>query len=173
MAKLRYDSINDPILGHFEWEGTPQELLSVYDGLKQRLGNTLQIGNSVPRQYDPTPRPIIRHAHPVLQCDYSELVKKMPTVSQLVTYILSKPKFEHDIADVGLQFFGRQIKSREYGKLYRALRAKLDMARKAIEASQHGAFERRSTHPRNLQVYTFRSVSVMPLSIQPEKHPSP
>lgn len=164
MAKLRCDSIN----GHFEWEGTPQELLEIYDGLKQRLGNTIQIENSVPRQYDPTP-PFVRHAHVLPHCDYSELAKKMPTVAQLTAYILSKPKFEHDIADVGLQFFGRQIKSREYGKLYRELRAKLDMARKAIEVSQHGAFDRRSTHPRNLQVYTFRSVSAMPLGIQPEK----
>ncbi|MCJ7635371.1 hypothetical protein MUP77_23655 [Candidatus Bathyarchaeota archaeon] len=162
MAKLRCDSASEPVLGHFEWEGTPQELLAIYDGLKQRLGDTIQIGNNVPRQYD-IPR------HTTLHCDYPELAKKMPTVGQLVNYILSKPKFEHDIADVGLQFFGRQVKSREYGKLYRGLRAKLDMARKAIEVSQHGAFERRSTRPRNLQVYTFRSVSATPLGIQPEK----
>jgi hypothetical protein len=163
MAKLR----QDPKTGCFEWEGTPQELLSIYDELKQRLGNTIQIGNTIPHKYDIPPK------HIALQCDYSELAQKMPNTGQLVTYILSKPKFEHDIIDVELKFFGKQIKSREHGRLYRELRAKLESARKMIETSQHGAFERRTTRPRNLQVYTFRSVNATPLGIQPEKHPSP
>lgn len=163
MAKLRCDSVLEPILGHLEWEGSPQELLSVYDGLKQRLGNTLQIGNNIPQEYDPTPK------HIVLHCDYSELAKKMPTVDQLIEYILTKPKFEHDIADIGVRFFGKQVRSREYGKLYRQLRAKLEIARRRIEADQHGAFERRTTRPRNLHVYAFRSVNAPLLGIQPQK----
>jgi hypothetical protein len=169
MAKLRFDSVNEPMLKNSEWEGTPQELLSIYDGLKQRFGNTTQIGNNVPRQYDPTPLTFVRHAHAPPYCDYPELAKKIPTVEQLESYILSKPKFEHDIIDVARKFFGKPIKSREYGKLYRELSAKLDKARKLIEASEHGAFERRSTRPRNLQVYAFRPVSATPIGLQTEQ----
>ncbi len=164
MAKMRYDSVSDPILGHFEWEGTPQELLVIYDGLKQRFGNTLQIGNSVPRQYDPTPKyivakgPMVLKAPAILKSDYSELAELMPTVEQLIAYILSKPKFEHDIVDVGMKFFHKPLKSRKYGRLYRQLKAKLENARKQIEATQRGAFERRSTPARNLQIYTFKPI---------------
>jgi len=164
MAKLRYDSVNNPTLRDFVWEGTPEELLSIYDGLKQRLGNTIQIENNIPRKYDVAPIHNIK-----LRCDYTELAKKMPTIDQLAIYILSKPKFEHDIVDVATNFFGKQIKSREYGRLYRQLRTRLENARKLIEVNQHGAFERRTTHPRNLQRYTFRPVNAMPLGTQEEK----
>jgi len=160
MAKLR----QDPKTGCFEWEGTPQELLSIYAELKQHIEKTVQIMDTIPHKFDP-PIPI----HTSLNTEYQQLSKKMPTVDQLMIYILSKPKFEHDIVDVGLKFFGKPIKSRKYGKLYRELRAKLENARKQIEVGQHGAFERKSTHPRNLQRYTFRSVSATPLGIQPEK----
>jgi hypothetical protein len=169
MAKLRCNSINDPLLRHLEFEGTPQELLTIYDGLKQRQGNTLQIGNNVEHQFDPTPKSIVRHPHIILNSECSELTKKMPMLDQLVIYILGKPKFEHDIIDVEMQFFGKQIKSRQYGRLYRELRAKLENARKTIESSQHGAFERRSTHPRNLQRYSFKPMNSVLFEPQPQK----
>ena len=175
MAKLRYVSANDSILRNFEWEGEPQELLAIYDGLKKRLGNSLQIDNTIPHKYDPQPKSVSGHLsfRSVVPQDYSEISKKMPTLDQLTEYILTKQKFEHDIIDVGLKFFNKPIRSRQYGRLYRELRAKLENARRSIEASQHGAFERRSARPRNLQVYTFRPVNATPLGLQPEKHPSP
>jgi hypothetical protein len=160
MAKMRYDSANNA----FEFEGTPQELLSVYDGLKQR--KTLS-DKEIKRVHER----ILTQA--TRQAEHVELESKMPTSEQLVSYILSKPKFEHDIVEVGIKFFGKAIKSRKYGKLYRELRDKLEKTRKLIEADQHGAFERRSGRPRNLQVYTFRSVSATPLEIQAQRHPSP
>ena len=168
MAKLRYGSANDPLLKDFEWEGTPQELLEIYDGLKERLGNTLQVENSIPRQYNLPQKPIIRPANR-MRSDYSELAKKMPSVEQLMVYILGKPKFEHDIIDVGMKFFGKPIKSREYGRLYRHLRSRLDEARKRIEASEHGAFERKPTPNRNLPAYTFKKISATSLDMSLQK----
>lgn len=155
MAKVRYNSAKDPILGHFEWEGTPQELLEIYDGLKQRLGNAIQTRNNVPRRYNLSQKPI--------PSDYSELAQKMPSVEQLRTYILGKPKFEHDIVNVAKRFFGKPVKSREYGRLYRQLRNRLETARKQIEAFEGGAFEQKSTPTRNLKAYTFRRVKATPL----------
>lgn len=163
MAKFRIDSI----IGHLEFEGTDQEILTIYDGLIKRHNasnpsNHIQIVNTVSHKYDPP-------KHFVLQCDYSELAKKMPTVDQITTYIMCKPKFEHDIVDVGKKFFDKPINSRQYGKLYRELRMKLENARKQIETTQHGAFERRSAPQRNLQIYSFRSVNATPLGLQPQK----
>ena len=153
MAKLR----QDPKTGCFEFEGTPQELLSIYDELKQRKEKTIQIADTVPHKFDPPgtipPAPSLR----LLECELLKI--NMPTVDQLTTYILSKPKFEHDILDVETHFFKKQIKSRKYGRLYRELRTKLENARKSIEVSKHGAFERRSSRPRNLQVYTFKPIN--------------
>lgn len=157
MAKLRVYSKEDPMLGYSEWIGTPQELLEIYDGLKQRLGDTLQT--------QPPQKATIQLPNR-MPSDYSEMTEKMPTVKQLITYILEKPRFEHDIVDVGKKFFGKPVKSREYGRLYRQLKARLETARKEIEAIQRGAFERRSTHPRNLKVYTFRRVNAVPLGVQ-------
>jgi hypothetical protein len=165
MAKLRFD----PVTGKSEWEGTPQELLAVYDELKKRLGNTIQTENNEQSQSELRFRFIPNHLKFTPPCDYSELVQKMPTIDQLVRYILGKPKFEHDIVDISMKFFGKQIKSREYGKLYRQLRIRLENARKQIEVHEHGAFERRSGRPRNLKIYTFKRINAMPLGIQPEK----
>jgi hypothetical protein len=155
MAKLRIDSVS----GTCEFEGTPQELLIIYDGLKQRLGNTIQIGNAVPSRYDVPRKAVVGRINFGLPADYSELAQKMPTVEQLVLYILGKPRFQHDVIDIELSFFKKQVNSRKYGRLYRELRTKLELARKAIEVREHGAFERRSAHPRNLQVYTFKPIT--------------
>jgi hypothetical protein len=159
MAKMRFD----PSTGNAEWEGTPQELLLIYESLKQRFGNTPRIENPTSPQRDPVPK----HIPPY--CDYAELAKKMPTIEQLMTYILSKPRFEHDILDVGVKFFGKPIKSRQYGKLYRELRTKLELVRKAIEVSQRGAFEQRPAPNRNLRIYTFKQVNATPLGLAPQK----
>jgi hypothetical protein len=173
MAKLRCNSVNDPILNQIEWEGTPQELLSIYDGLKQRLGNTIQLSSPITIKYDVTRRPTIGQLRTQVRIvppdDYADLAQKMPTVDQLMLYILGKPKFQHDIVDIELNFFKKQINSRKYGRLYRELRNKLEMARKNIESTQHGAFERRSTRPRNLQVYTFRQMSSVLTQPEPQK----
>ena len=158
MAKLR----QDPKTGCFEFEGTPQELLSIYDELRQRTKENpqaIQIVDTVPRKFDPS---VPMRASPNLgarMLEYEQLSKRMPTVDQLTAYILCKPNFEHDILDVETKFFEKQIKSRKYGRLYRELRAKLENARKSIEISQHGAFERRSARPRNLQVYSFKPIN--------------
>lgn len=163
MAKLRCNSVNDPILNNLEWIGTPQELLDIYDGLKQRLGNNLQIQSNIPEAFEPKN---MRH---FLQNDTQELSKKMPTVDQLAVYILGKPRFQHDIVDVSMKFFGKQLKSREYGRLYRQLRIRLDDARKRIEALQRGAFERRPTPDRNLPEYIFKKVNATPLDTTLQK----
>lgn len=169
MAKLRCNSVNDPILNQLEWEGTPQELLTIYDGLRQRFGNTLQIGNIISRHYDISPKSTDRSTHIMFQSDYPELAKKMPTVEQLILYILGKPRFEHDIVDIGKKFFDRQINSRKYKKLYRELRTKLELARKSIEASQGGAFERKPTPNRNLPSYTFKKINATSLDTSLQK----
>jgi hypothetical protein len=166
MARMRYD----PKTGNFEWEGTAQELLEIYDGLKQRSSNTLQIGNSIPRRYD-IPRKLVTSKIRLLPSDYDELEKKMPTVEELVAYVLSKPKYEHDIVDIGKKFFGKQINSRKYGKLYRDLSANLDRARKSIEATQRGAFEQRPAPNRNLRIFSFKQVNATLLGTS--QHPSP
>lgn len=162
MAKLRCNSVNDPILNNLEWVGTPQELLDIYDGLKQRLGNNVQIKTGFSETFDPK-------FIPQAQSDMQELSKKMPTVDQLAFYILGKPNFEHDIVDVSKRFFGKQINSRQYGKLYRELRTKLETARKSIEASKRGAFERKPTPYRNLPKYTFKKVNATPLDTTLQK----
>ena len=160
MAKLRVFPN-----GVTEFEGTDQELLAIYDGLlKKRQTDQIQIVDQVPHKFDPPPP-----THRQFALEVQELRKSMPTIDQLITYLLSKPKFEHDILDVETHFFTKQINSRKYGRLYRELRTKLENARKSIEVSQHGAFERRSARPRNLQVYSFRPVNATLLGIQPEK----
>lgn len=176
MAKLRCNSTNDSVLNQLEWEGTPQELLAIYDGLKERLGNALRKEDIVPHQYDPRPKsitePRLRSITELvfgLPNDYSELAKKMPSVDQLIEYILGKPRFEHDIVDIGKKFFGKQVNSRQYEKLYRELRTKLEFARKSIEASQGGAFERKPTPSRNLPAYTFKKINATSLDISSQK----
>jgi hypothetical protein len=164
MARLRQDP-----KGNFEWEGTPQELLSIYDELKQRTEKTIQITDTVLHKFEPSNAihtPIDLSSRLL---EYQQLNEKMPTIDQLTVYILSKPNFEHDILDVETHFFKKQIKSRKYGRLYRELRARLENARKSIEASKHGAFERRSARPRNLKVYTFKPINSVLLGEPPQQ----
>jgi hypothetical protein len=163
MAKMRCNSVNNPLLNQLEWEGTPQELLAIYDGLKQRANDNLQLGITI------TPKTTIVSSGTFASgkirfkpSDEQELSSKMPTVDQLVSYILGKPRFEHDIVEVGKKFFGKQLKSRDYKKLYRQLRMNLETARKSIEVSQQGAFERKRTPDRNLPAYIFKRIHASP-----------
>jgi len=161
MAKLRYDSVT----GKIEYEGTPEELLSIYDGLKQR--EIAAKSKETPSSHQEIP---IRDWLQSKTAEQKELEAKMPTVKEIIEYILSKPKYEHDIVDVSKKFFnGKQIKARQYGKLYRTLRAKLELARQGIEASEGGAFERRRSPYRNLQIYTFKKVNATPLDTTSQK----
>lgn len=170
MAKLR----QDPKTGCFEFEGTPQELLSIYDTLKRGTEKTVPLEGTIPHGIEPQ-RPTTVISTTALSSiasrmrELQQLDARMPTVDQLITYILSKPKFEHDILDVETHFFEKQVNSRKYGRLYRELRTKLENARKSIEASQHGAFERRSARPRNLQVYAFKPINSVLFGQPPQK----
>jgi hypothetical protein len=164
MAKLRYDSVN----GKAEFEGSPEEILAIFDGLKQReiAGERIKTIVVNGKRYRAT-HPHDTEGHTLLQpetIEQRELEAKMPTIKELFEYILSKPKYEHDIIDVSKKFFGKQIKAREHGKLYRKLKARLELTRKGMEASQRGAFERRRSPYRNLQIYTFKKVNATPLS---------
>jgi hypothetical protein len=155
MAKLRYD--------HIEFEGTPQELLSIFDGLKQRgivtssdsdvktlIYNGIRYRASSPEKRRTTLEKIT---------ESQNLEARMPTEDQLVEYIVSKPRYEHDIVDVAKRFFGKQIKSREHQRLYRQLHQELVRARARIEIEKRGAFEQHSTSAKNLKVYSFRPVN--------------
>jgi hypothetical protein len=165
MAKMRCDSVKDAILNSIEWTGTPQELLAIYDGLKERLSNNVQIKTGISEKFEPRFVPQFFQS----QSDIQELSKKMPSVDQLITYIFEKPRFEHDIVEVEKKFFDKQLNTRIYPKLYRELRAKLDVARKSIEESQRGAFERKPTRHRNLPFYTFKKVNATPIDTTLQK----
>jgi hypothetical protein len=165
MAKLRFD-LNT---GNAEWEGTPQELLEIYDALKQRDEPKHQVIISVPQVDDKIPIPDSIRMQITKVSDEQELSKRMPTKEQLMFYILGKQKFEHDIVEVEKKFFGKQINSRKYGKLYRELRTRLEAARKSIEASNSGAFERKPTPYRNLPSYTFKKINATPIDTTLQK----
>lgn len=142
MAKLRYS----PASGLFEWEGTIEELARIYDELIERENiNTQHIMRN-------------RRAHGFRVSDL-ELMQKMPTSDALFEYIMSKPRYEHDIKQIGEAFFGKQIKAREYPNLYRKLSYELEKMRKRIEREKNGAFEQKKSTFRNLKKYVFKPLS--------------
>ncbi|NWG10285.1 hypothetical protein HXY33_00810 [Candidatus Bathyarchaeota archaeon] len=154
MAKLRYS----PATGLFEWEGTTEELVHIYDYLIERENTNTQ---RVTRN---------RHLHGFRVSDL-ELMGKMPTSDALFEYVLSKPRYEHDIKQVGEAFFGKQIKAREYPNLYRKLSYELEKVRKRIEKEKNGAFEQKKSTFRNLKKYIFKPLSRSLLSTY-EQRPS-
>lgn len=107
-----------------------------------------------------TKRPTDRTAYDRPQNTYiSSLAQRIPTVDQLITYILSKPpKFEHDILSVANYFLKEKITSRKNPHEYRKLSSSLQNARKIIEHQKQGKFEALPTSEKNLKRYTFKSL---------------
>lgn len=161
LAKMRFN----PNTGNFEWEGTKEEVLEIYDEIKKReQNNAPQINDNVSVSIPASIKLHFEQRH-----DMENLSKRMPSVEQLMFYILGKSKFEHDIVEIEKKFFDKQINSRKYGKLYRELRTRLETARKSIEVSNSGAFVRKSTPYRNLPAYTFKKINATPIDTTLEK----
>jgi hypothetical protein len=158
MARLRFDSN-----GNLEFEGTPQELLVIYNELKQQTSTKVPSKDFPQVISNSSKIPTVMLRAQFVPNDVEQLFERMPSVEQLTFYILGKTKFEHDIVEVEKRFFGKQINSRQYGKVYRELRTRLEAARKSIEASQRGAFERKPTPYRNLPAYVFKKVNATPI----------
>lgn len=82
----------------------------------------------------------------------------VPTVEQLVDYILTKVRYEHNIVEVEDVFWGKKITARENQLLYRKLHDNLGKARHKIETMKQGKFEQQLTSSRNLKKYIFRPI---------------
>lgn len=133
----------------FEAEGTEEEILSLYDRLCTHM-DELKMAKS--------------NSVDLADLDaeaekYEELVQSMPTVEQLVSFILFRPKYEHDIVEIENHFLKKRITSRDNPSLYRKLSFDLQKARKVIETQKQGAFEQQATPTKNLKKYVFKPLS--------------
>ena len=89
-----------------------------------------------------------------------ELKDKIPSVDDIVNYILSQNDFKHTTCDTNKHFFGRELESRgsdkvAYNAAYRGLRE----AHKIIESDYNGRWESQWGFPPNgkkCKLYTFR-----------------
>lgn len=90
------------------------------------------------------------------------LVKtKSPSVDSIIYYITSKPKFEHDNADLQEHFLNRILESRGEDKnLYFAFAAKVNKAKNKIELDHNGTFVSNETRElakkRHVKVFIFK-----------------
>jgi hypothetical protein len=141
--KLRFKVENQ----EFEAEGTEEEIVSLYNKVRQNIeGYKIEATASLSSSF-------------TVETKEEELARRMPTVEQLISFILSKPKYEHDIVEVENHFLKRRITSRENETLYRKFSFDLQKARKVIEAQKVGTFEQQTTLSKNLKKYVFQPMS--------------
>jgi hypothetical protein len=145
MPKLRFKIYEQ----EFEAEGTEEEILSLYDRLCTHI-DELKIAES--NSVNLATLDAEARAHAALSLS-------MPTVEQLVSFILSKPKYEHDIVEIEDHFLKKRITSRDNPSLYRKLSFDLQKARKVIETQKAGEFVQHATPSKNLKKYMFKPLS--------------
>ena len=142
MPKLKFKIDKE----EFEAEGTEEEIISLYDRVRQHIEECKMEAASLSSRF-------------TVRTKEDELARSMPTIEQLIGFILSKPKYEHDIVEVENHFLKKRITSRENETLYRKLSFDLQKARKVIEMQKAGAFEQQATLSKNLKKYIFKPLS--------------
>jgi len=124
----------------FEAEGTEEEIISLYDRLSAHIEEVKMAASDAAASLE-------KSSH------------NLPTVEQLVSFILGKSRYEHDIVEIEDHFLMKRITSRDSPNLYRKLALDLQKARKVIEAQKQGAFEQQATTKKNLKKYVFKPLS--------------
>ena len=130
MAKLKI-LLDD--IGNLEVEGTPEELSNFLKTYKTPL---VKKNNVVLTQEVETPT--IESSHKGSSDDIEQI--SLPTVSEIVDYILTKPDFEYHTKELQVEFLGRKIKYREYPGLYGRFDRIIKSAKKHIEADHDGSW---------------------------------
>ena len=123
-----------------EFEGEKAEILDIYYEIMET-----SITFHAPKHTVPS-KPVTK---------VETLKMKPPTDDDLIEYILSRPKYSHDIIEIEKHFLGKRIAARSYPSLYRTLANQLKRVRKKIEEEKQGEFEAIRTKARNLKRYAF------------------
>ena len=103
------------------YEGTVDEIkqiMSEIDYLKKNQTNNNKITNT-----------------PIL---LENIKEQLPSKQQIIDYILSKPKYENDSADIQQNFLGRHIKSKSEERLYHNFAQLIRNAREDIVKNHNG-----------------------------------
>lgn len=135
----------------FEFEGENVEILELYDEIVKRLEGVV-----APKPVEPVRIPAKRGIE----------FFKLPSDDDLISFILSKPKYSHDIVEVQEHFFGKRIPSRANPRLYRKLAQQLFRVRKIIEEKEQGRFQTITSPSRNLKRYVFEPLTALDKLLQ-------
>ena len=127
----------------FEFEGEKAEILEIYRELTQ----------ITPAVH------VTEHRRKTLEGKRVMPNVKLPSDSDLIEYILSRPKYSHDIVEIQKCFFGVRMSSRANPSLYRRLANQLHRVRKSIEQTEKGEFETITGKAKNLKRYVFHPIS--------------
>jgi hypothetical protein len=107
-----------------------------------------------------TVEPIIAKVHRKSKVNRTKAVNlDIPTVDQLMEYLLKQDRYEHDILSIEDVFWDRRVTARENQLLYRKLHDNLERARHKIEAITPGKFEQQLTSTKNLKKYVFKPLT--------------
>jgi hypothetical protein len=104
--------------------------------------------------------PIIAKVHRKSKVNRTKAVNlDIPTVDQLVEYLLKQDRYEHNILDIEDVFWGKRVTARENQLFYRKLHDNLERARHRIETTKPGKFEQQLTSTKNLKKYIFKPLT--------------
>ena len=81
---------------------------------------------------------------------------RIPNVDELMSYLTTRDKFQHDILEIEDVFLGQRVTARNNQTAYRRLNEALQKARHKIELTKQGKFEAQLTSSKNLKRYVFR-----------------
>jgi len=94
----------------------------------------------------------------------------LPPDEAVISYITSKPQFEHHLLEIQRKFFGRVFSSRgKDQRMYHRTARHLRLIRDAIEMRYNGKFKEKPAGIRNLKCFTFVKNPVLPQVTLEEK----
>ena len=145
MAKLKLKDLD-----YIELDGTPKELADFIKNLKSQphshqstdLNNGVETKVSFVQNSDFNKIRTETQFKPTL----TEVI--LPSVEEIVDYIISKEDFEHHTKELQEKYFGRPVKYRNEPALYGSLDRIVRNARKIIVKEHNGTWD--STERRNL-----------------------
>jgi len=133
-----------------ELTGTKQDVLDTVRELEKMYGGTVNLSANVAIGQPSKERRRTKTA--------KEHQFEIPSVDQLVAYLLTKDKYAYDIFEIEDVFLKQRISARDNQTIYRKLSAALEKARHRIEMMKQGKYEQQLTSSKNLKKYVFKSI---------------
>jgi hypothetical protein len=147
----------------FEYIGEPSEI----EQLVQRLTTAATYNMPAQQHFPPhTEAPqqtniVAKLEKPASSKTRRKTILPLPTNEEVKKYIMSKPDFAHDIADVQQHFYGTNFKSRgDTQSMYFRTSRQVVEIRKQIEKEENGQFTPYAVE-KNLMRYVFKKIPVV------------